>query len=515
MQKSDVEQLGQLLHSHFPIVVLESDEEERCLKLLAHAAGDCALQAQRWSIASGFDALKTTAFSARPLSLRDSDAPQTEIPDRDPREALESAAKRLSQTMLVLLDFHPYLECPRVVRQLKEFAHASSQTGNKIALLGHTVPVPAEIQKLSMPFTVSLPSADHIETLIEREAKLHTIRHKTREVAIDPKAQALLVRNLTGVTYTDAERLVRNAIQTDNAITQSDVADVMRAKYELINQGGALSFEYDTRSFDDIGGFRYLKTWIDKRRSAILGTEQTGDRPKGLMLLGVQGCGKSLCARAIAGQIGVPLIRFDIGAIFNKFIGESERNIREMLRSADVLAPCVLWIDEIEKAISGTNDTTGASQRVLGTLLSWMQENTNGVFIVATANDVQRLPPEIMRKGRLDEVFFVDLPTQQAREEITRSVLTRRAVDVEHFDLNAIARGSDGFSGAEIEQAVIAASYNVRSGNTLQTVDVLRELSLTQPLSVLRREAITALRDWAHTRTVDVDQGPQSPQIAA
>ncbi len=514
MQNSDVEQLGRLLHSHFPIVVLESEEEERCLKLLAHAAGDCALQAQRWSIASGFEALKTAMFSARPLSLHDNDAPQTDIPDRDPREALESAAKRLSNTLLVLLDFHPYLECPRVVRQLKEFALASRQTGNKIALLGHSVPVPAEIQKLSMPFTVSLPTADHIKMLIEREAKLHTIRHKTREVTIDPKAQSLLVRNLTGVTYTDAERLVRNAIQTDNAITQSDVADVMHAKYELINQGGALSFEYDTRSFDDVGGFNYLKAWIDKRRSAILGSDVNTDRPKGLMLLGVQGCGKSLCARAIAGQIGVPLIRFDIGAVFNKFIGESERNIREILRSAEVLAPCVLWIDEIEKAISGTHDTTGASQRVLATLLSWMQENSKGVFIVATANDVQRLPPEIMRKGRLDEVFFVDLPTQQARVEITRSVLTRRSIDVAPFDLDAIATRSEGFSGAEIEQAVVAATYNIHSGNTLKTIDIIREISLTQPLSVVRREAITALRQWAHTRTVDVDQGPHSQSIA-
>ncbi|MEM6985251.1 MAG: AAA family ATPase [Pseudomonadota bacterium] len=515
MHGSDVEQLERLLHAHFPVLVLESDEEERCLSLIAHAAGQCGLDAQRWSIASGFQSLKTTQFAARPLALEGLDAPQTEHPDKDPEDALATITSRFKNTVIVLLDFHPYFESPRVVRQLKELALAANRHGNKMVLLSHAVPVPPEIQKLSAPFTVSLPTAQHIEELIDREAKLHKIREKTHDVAIDPKAKSLLVRNLTGITYTDAERLVRNAIQTDDAITQSDLSEVMRAKYDLISNDGALSFEYDTRTFDDIGGFTYLKSWLNTRRTPIVDGDETTDRPKGMMLLGVQGCGKSLCARAVAGQLGVPLIRFDIGAVYNKFIGESERNIREMLRSADVLAPCVLWIDEIEKAISGGQDTTGASQRVLGTLLSWMQDNNRGVFIVATANDVTRLPPEIMRKGRLDEVFFVDLPTHTARKAIVAAVLGRRGQSVEQFDLDSIAAHSDGFSGAEIEQAIVSANYGITSGNSLMTVDIVTELGRTQPLSVLRRNAVSELRAWAQERTVDADTGPTRPDIAA
>ncbi|MEM7378447.1 MAG: AAA family ATPase [Pseudomonadota bacterium] len=515
MHGSDVEQLEQLLHAHFPVLVLESDEEERCLSLIALAAGHCRLGAQRWSIASGFQPLKAGQFASRPLSLQGEDAPLTELPDRDPEQALDAAATRFQDTVIVLLDFHPYFESPRVVRLLKELALSANRQGNKIVLLSHAVPVPPEVQKLTTPFTVSLPTAQHIEELIEREVKLHKIREKTPEVAIDPKAKSLLVRNLTGITYTDAERLVRNAIQTDDAITQSDLAEVMRAKYDLISKDGALSFEYDTRDFDDIGGFSYLKDWLNTRKHAIVGNDPSADRPKGMMLLGVQGCGKSLCARAVAGQLGVPLIRFDIGAVYNKFIGESERNIRELLRSADVLAPCVLWIDEIEKAISGGQDNTGASQRVLGTLLSWMQENTRGVFIVATANDVTRLPPEIMRKGRLDEVFFVDLPTHDARKAIVAAVLARRGLAADGFDLDQIAAHSDGFSGAEIEQAIVSANYSIGSGDALMTVDVVTELGRTQPLSVLRRNAVGELRAWAHERTVDADSGPNRPDLAA
>ncbi|MEM8563836.1 MAG: AAA family ATPase, partial [Pseudomonadota bacterium] len=277
--------------------------------------------------------------------------------------------------------------------------------------------------------------------------------------------------------------------------------------YRMISRGGALQFEYDTARFNDLAGFKQLKSWLELRKPFFIGSPAGDiDVPKGILLLGVQGCGKSLAAKAVAGAWGVPLLRLDVGALFNKFVGESERNVREALQSADVLAPCVLWIDEIEKAISGQNDDTGTSSRILGTLLTWMAEKTSRVFIVATSNDIQRLPPELVRKGRLDEIFFVDLPQASSRKEIFRLHIGKRGHDATEFDFDRLATASEGFSGAEIEQAVVAATYRAHAdGGPMLEAHLHKELSSTKPLSVVRQEAIEALRSWAAGRTVNVE----------
>ena len=245
-------------------------------------------------------------------------------------------------------------------------------------------------------------------------------------------------------------------------------------------------------------------TWINQRKAAFLQEfDSPLDVPKGIMLLGVQGSGKSLAAKAVAGAWEVPLLRMDFGALYNKFFGETEKNIRDSLKAAEVMAPCVLWMDEIEKGIATGDYDSGTSRRVLASLLTWMAENKKPVFIVATANDIASLPPELVRKGRLDEIFFVDLPDANTRAEIYAIHLSKRGQQPPDFDIHRLAAESEGFSGAEIEQAVVAALYAAHArAATITTQHVLEEIKATQPLSVVMAEKITSLQQWAQGRTV-------------
>jgi SpoVK/Ycf46/Vps4 family AAA+-type ATPase len=318
----------------------------------------------------------------------------------------------------------------------------------------------------------------------------------------------MLIRNLAGLPYADTERLARNAIFVDGAITKSDLPGVMQAKYELLNRGGALQFEYDTAKFNDLGGMERLKSWLAQRKAVFRGDDDAAhlDSPKGIVLLGVQGCGKSLAAKTTAGIFGVPLLRLDFGAIYDKYHGETERKLRESLRTADIMSPCVLWIDEIEKGIAGRGGETGTTQRVLGTFLTWMAEKESQVFVVATANDITALPPELVRKGRFDEIFFVDLPDEHIRASILAIHLSGRGQKLAQFDVESIASATDGFSGAEIEQAVVAALYAAHAQRKdLTTEHILTEVEQTRPLSIVMQERISSLRAWAAGRTVACD----------
>jgi len=268
---------------------------------------------------------------------------------------------------------------------------------------------------------------------------------------------------------------------------------------------GVLSFEYRTEQFASVAGMQRLRAWLEQRREAAVAQGEAGalDRPKGVLLLGVQGAGKSLTARAVAGAWGLPLLRLDMGALYNKYIGETERNLRESLRSAELMAPCVLWLDEIEKGVGGTDTDEGVSRRLLGSLLTWMAEQRDGVFVVATANDVSALPPELLRKGRFDELFFVDLPDEATRAEIFRIHLRRRGIDPEGIDVGTLAGMSEGFSGAEIEQVVVSARYRAAAEQApLASAHLLTEIRATVPLAVTMAERIEALRAWAEGRTV-------------
>jgi len=281
----------------------------------------------------------------------------------------------------------------------------------------------------------------------------------------------------------------------------------MQAKYKLLNRDDVLSFEFETAHFSELAGMEKLKNWLKQRQSVFTQNTKTKlDVPKGILLLGVQGCGKSLAAKTVAGIWGVPLLRLDFGRLYDKYVGETEKNLRQALHTAEVMSPCVLWIDELEKGIASGNDDQGTSKRLLGTLLTWMAEKSTSVFIVATANQIDALPPELIRKGRLDEIFFVDLPNTQNRSQILKIHFDKREINYSDIDFDQVAEASHGFSGSEIEQAVVSAIYTCHGTDAqINTEIMLQEIKNTRPLSVVMAEQIQDLRDWASERTVPVD----------
>jgi len=314
-----------------------------------------------------------------------------------------------------------------------------------------------------------------------------------------------VVKNLRGLSHAEARALARNVICDDGAITQEDLPELNRSKFQLLDLDGVLGFEYETARFAEVGGLANFKRWLAERQGAFL-DGQGDDLPRGVMLVGVQGGGKSLAAKAVAGLWGLPLLRLDFACLYNKYFGETERNLREALTLAEQMAPCVLWMDEIEKGLATGDMDGGVSQRVLGTLLTWMAERTAPVFMVATANAIDRLPAELLRKGRFDELFFVDLPDLATRAEIFRIHLTRRELQPDDMGLMVLAGASDGFSGAEIEQVVVSAVYagqaQQRDVDQAMLLDCIRA---TSPLSVVMVERLDALREWARGRTVQAD----------
>jgi SpoVK/Ycf46/Vps4 family AAA+-type ATPase len=302
------------------------------------------------------------------------------------------------------------------------------------------------------------------------------------------------------------DRLARRAIFDDGALTADDLPPVLAAKYRLLNRGGTLTYEPDTAKFAEIGGLARLRPWLQSRKPAFDGSAPGLDPPKGVMLIGVQGCGKSLACRAAAGILGVPLLRLDFGSLYSKWHGESEKNLRESLRAAEALAPCVLWVDEIEKAIASGDGDSGVSRRVLGTFLTWLSEQRSRIFVVATANDLTALPPELVRKGRFDEIFFVDLPREAARAEILAIHAKKRSVPLSQQELAALAARTEGYSGAELEQGIVAALYTAQAmKRPMSAALIAHELQSTQPLSVVMGEQVAALRAWARDRTVPAD----------
>jgi SpoVK/Ycf46/Vps4 family AAA+-type ATPase len=487
-----------ILRSRTPLIVIETRDEARMLELFQSIAitspSDTYLPLFRWTVTDGLQRLD---IALEPQAI-----------NSEPTDVLKHIRAISKAGIFVLLDFHPFINDPVHVRLLKDICIRYSDVPRRIVLISHTIKLPSELEPFSARFDIGLPSAEQREAIVQKIADEWAGEHPGSRVQADSKAYKLLIRNLSGLTYRDTTQLARNAIYSDGAITKSDLPGVMQAKYELLNRGGTLQFEYDTAQFKDVGGLTRLKAWLSQRKAAFRGDADAShlDAPKGLLLTGVQGCGKSLAAKATAGIFGVPLLRLDFGAIYDKYHGETERKLRESLETADVMSPCVLWIDEIEKGVAGRGGETGTSQRVLGTFLTWMAEKTTQVFVVATANDMTSLPPELVRKGRFDEIFFIDLPNPAVRAAILEIHLANRGLDSANFDIDVLGAAMDGFSGAEIEQAIVSALYAAHAQKqTLATRHILNEIRMTRPLSTVLREQIEGLRQWAAGRTVPSD----------
>jgi SpoVK/Ycf46/Vps4 family AAA+-type ATPase len=486
-------ELEALLKSRVALVVIETRDEPRAIQLLTSLAPRLAATAHtpvfQWTVTDG-------------LRRLDIDLGAAQQHNAEPAAVLKTIRATDKAGVYVLLDFHPFLSDPVHVRLLKDICQDYDRTPRTVVLISHEIALPRELEHLSARFRLAFPDRVERRMIIEKVASDWTRTHHDK-VRTDRKSLELLIENLAGLSTGDTERLARKAIFDDGALLPSDLPAVMQAKYELLNRSGVLAFEYDTTQFADLGGMSRLKEWLKRRRAAFDGSAANLEAPKGMLLLGVQGCGKSVAARAAAGIFGVPLLRLDFAAIHNKYIGESERNLRETLSTADVMAPCVLWIDEIEKGVATGDGDSGTSRRLLGTFLTWLAEKKTSVFVVATANDISALPPELVRKGRFDEIFFVDLPDEAVRADILRIHAGKRGVSLIDEQLQRLAAACTGFSGAEIEQAVISAVYAAHATNeSVSAAHVLKELQTTRPLSVVMSEKMEELRAWAAERTV-------------
>ena len=490
MSSAAADDLAALLRSRIPLVVIESRDEARVRSLVLSAAGQNrpALPVFEWLVTEGLRRTDTDLGSAQRFNS-------------EPTQVLRSIRDGIAG-IYVLLDFHPYLDDPVNLRLLKDIAQDYPRVPRTVVLLSQELALPGELESYSARFDIAFPSREERRAIVEETAR-EWARERGSLVRADEESVTRLVENLAGLSTSDTQRLARAAIYDDGAVTASDSPSVMRAKYELLNRGGVLSFEYDTAGMADVAGLGRLKEWLTRRRAAFDGTAPGLDPPRGVLLLGVQGCGKSLAAKASAGIFGVPLLRLDLAGVHDKYVGESERRLRESLATADVMAPCVVWIDEIEKGLAPSDGDTGTSSRVLGTFLTWLAEKDGHVFVVATANDISALPPELIRKGRFDEVFFVDLPTAAVRAEILALHATRRGIALDPAALEGLAAATEGFSGAELEQAIASAEYAAHAqGRAVGAAHVLDEVRATRPLSVVMAERVAALRDWASARTV-------------
>lgn len=491
--ESPLHDLEVIIRSRTPLIAVESNEEPQIVSLVRQIAKHLQVRAYRWTVTEGLQ-----AFDA-------ADQPSQSVVK--PQEMLQYIKTSGSHCLFVLLDFHRYLEDPVHVRFLKDIALAYRKHYSTIVLVAGTLPIPEELRSFTAYFRLPLPTTDQLRGIVYDVAAEWGAEHGRREVQTTNKALELLVRNLAGLTATDARRLAYKAISDNGVISESELPEVMKSKYELLGRDSPLSFEHETARFGEIGGMARLRQWLDVRKTFFRDDPPANlDPPKGMLLLGVQGCGKSLAAKAAAGIFGVSLLRLDFGVLYSKYYGETEKNLRKALDTAEVMAPCVLWLDEIEKGLAVGDDDDGLSRRVLGTLLTWMSERQKAVFIVATANEITRLPPEMIRKGRFDEIFFVDLPSLANRSEIASIHLGKRSLDPAHFDLDALAKATQGFSGSEIEQAIVSAMYSARAqGREMEESDLLEEIRQTKPLSVVMAEKVEELREWATDRTVSCD----------
>ena len=497
MSQSPQAELEALLASRVALIVIQSKDEQRVLELVQAAS----LRVHRprgwgvfqWSVTAG-------------LARRDVDLGGSQKHLCDPQELLKHIKVTNVPGIYVLLDFHPYLDNPVAVRLLKDIVLTYGQLARTLVLVSHAITLPPELQHLSAELQIALPSAADRRAVVQTVIDEWSAVRPGRPAQVDPAALEALIENLRGVSVVDCERLARQAVFNDGALTSSDLPAVFEAKHRLLNRGGVLSYEPDAAKFSDLGGMKRLRQWLTMRRSAYDGSSVGLDPPKGILLLGVQGCGKSLAAKAAAGVFGLPLLRLDVSALYSKWHGESERNLRESLQAADALAPCVVWIDEIEKALSAGDGDNGTSRRVLGGFLTWIAEQRERIFVVATANDISSLPPELVRKGRFDEIFFVDLPTASARAEILLIHARKRGIVLSREQLPSLMQHSDGFTGAEIEQAIVAAQYGALARRESVTAELIGvEMAATRPLSVVMAEQVDSLRQWARDRTVAAD----------
>lgn len=480
-----------LVRSRYAFVLVESAEEARIEGLLKHVADRMGLTFFIWRPARGLRRadLDNAIYNTHELTGALAHIDAIEVPGL---YHIQGAGDLLGNG--------------RVRTGLAGLVRKLSQSDAAIVLTGTKLEVPGAVESHAARLRLPPPDRDELKRLL-RDVYRDVSKRMKVSSRLNRADLDRLLAGLQGLTRMEAEKVLTKALIEDGALTADDIQGVFDAKKAIVEREGLLEYTPAEQAMTDVADLAALKGWLAKRKAMMAKPDEARAYgltfPKGILLLGIPGTGKSLCAKAVATEWGLPLLRMDPAGLYNKYIGETERNFRRATGVAEKVAPVILWIDEIEKAFAqgrGTEDG-GVSTRVLGHFLSWMQERRGDVFVVATANDVNRLPPEFMRKGRFDEIFFVDLPDAATRREIFRIHLARRRCPPEQFDLDALVEETPGFSGAEIEQVVISALHTaLAEGVRPDTRHVLGEASRTRPLSKTRAEYVAWLRDWARDR---------------
>jgi ATP-dependent 26S proteasome regulatory subunit len=506
-----VDELNTLTRAKYPIIYIVSWEERRIEDMLRQVALDRRKKLYGWTLTTGITPL---------------DVVQTHPPDpttRDPLNALDFVAQSQEAAIFVLKDFHPFLDSDRggpdhpvIVRRLRDITNQLKESRKTLIILSPTLRFPADLEKDITVLDYSLPTLDELEISLDRVVR------SAREIAgvqlkMMSEERERVLNAARGLTCIEAENVFAKSLVMDRKL---DLGIIIAEKEQLIRRSQVLEYYESVEGFSNVGGLGLVKQWLRKRGVAFSEKARRFGlpEPKGLLLLGVQGAGKSLLAKAVASQWQLPLLRLDLGRVFSELVGSSEQNIRTALRLAESVSPCVLWLDELEKGLAGASGSgssdAGTSARVFGSLLTWMQEKTSPVFVIATANDITALPPEVLRKGRFDEIFFVDLPQLQERREIFVIHLARRGRDALKFDLNQLAIATEGFSGAEIEQIIIDGLYDAfEDARDLTNEDLFRNIKNTIPLSQTMEGKITALRQWARNHARPASEPPKPQPI--
>lgn len=499
----EAERLHAMILAAHPCIRIVTAEEQELLLAARQAGLNLGRPVLEWSILSGVR--EGLLEGGKPV-------PQTE----HPAAALYSFSGVARQSVIIMADLLPHLKDDRTLRAWRELVahltrrHRDHDDGSTLVMIDHAGDVPPVVEQHSVLYTPSLPDTQRMEDIVRRALKrLH--RQRPLNIAASQSTLDAAVRTLAGLSQRQAEQIIREVVSDDRRFDDKDIPGILIAKRRLLGSSGVLEAVEAPTDMSQIGGMANLKAWLEMRREALTPRAVAFgiSPPKGVLLLGVQGAGKSLCAKAVATAWQVPLLRLDAGSLYDKFVGESERRLRTALDQAKAMAPVVLWIDEIEKAFaSAASQSTdgGLSKRMFATLLTWMQERTKPIFLVATANDIEALPPELLRKGRFDEIFFVDLPGRGARRDIFSIHLRKRNRKVEEFDLDRLADESGGYSGAEIEQAICSALCTAFAAHApLTTQHVLAAVAASPPLSVTMAEKMAGLRGWAKGRCVPAD----------
>ncbi|MEM1167248.1 MAG: AAA family ATPase [Planctomycetota bacterium] len=496
-EKAPANPFDRVFDAGHAVVACSTFEEQHTLELIKLAAYAHRVPVVAWSAVTG----------VRDAAIEGGGEPKTE----SPAAGLYHMARDPTRRVCVTLDLAPYFEDARVLRAWRELAHRTEERRGHLIMLDTTHELPALVDNYAVRLDVPFPSDEEIRRVTRRVVK-RALDERSIEVRVKRSESDELIGSLRGLTRRQIERLLTGVISEDNRLDGGDIKRLLDEKRRLVADAGVLEHVDVLADLDQVAGLRTLKRWLEQRRAAFTPeAKQFGlDPPRGVLMLGVQGTGKSLTAKAVATAWRRPLVRLDPGRLYSKFIGESERTLRDALAQAEAMAPIVLWIDEIEKGFasvggSGSSDG-GLSKRMFGTMLTWMNDHRSPVFMIATANDIEALPPELLRKGRFDEIFFVDLPSPEVRRAVFEIHLKKRDRDPSEFDLDALAEAADGFSPAEIEQAIVGALHGAFGDQrTLDTEAVIAQLETSPPLSVTAREKVAALRAWAEGRCVPAD----------